>query len=131
MAGSLSEEAQMSRGKLSEMQKYGAPLVLFASAVLLLFASWLLWETHDNRAQGAAIALVGVVASHLIKEVQELLKAWMRPGNPDSGSGSTDSKSALPSTGDHDDGPAAAKPGPGQHPQRLPAAADIRTGRRS
>jgi len=29
------------------------------------------------RAQGAAITLVGVAASHLVKEVQELIKSWL------------------------------------------------------
>jgi hypothetical protein len=34
--------------------------------------------THNPKAQGAAIALAGVVTSHLIKEVQELLRFWLK-----------------------------------------------------
>jgi hypothetical protein len=61
----------------SKLQKYGAPLVIFASAAVLLCASWLLWITGDQKAQGAAVALVGVAASHLVKEAQQLLKSWL------------------------------------------------------
>lgn len=63
------------RGKL---QSYGMPLVIFAATVFLLGASWLLWITGNEKAQGAAIALVGVAASHLVKETQQLLKTWSR-----------------------------------------------------
>ena len=37
-------------------------------------AAWLLWIIHILRAQGAAVALVGVATSHLVKEVQELVR---------------------------------------------------------
>lgn len=59
------------------LKRYGAPVMIFASAGLLLAAAWLLWATDDMRAQGAAITLIGVVATHLVKEVQQLLKSWL------------------------------------------------------
>jgi hypothetical protein len=105
----MSEEVRMSEDKLGGLQKFGASLVLFASAVLLLLVSWLLWSTHDNRAQGAAITLVGVVASHLIKEVQELLKAWSRPEAHPQKAGSPDSQSAPLSAAHTGHGPAAGQ----------------------
>lgn len=60
-----------------KLKKYGAPLVIFASAGVLLCASWLLWITGDQKAEGAAVTLVGVAASHLVKEAQQLLKSWL------------------------------------------------------
>jgi hypothetical protein len=64
--------------KPDALKKYGAPTMIILSSVILLFVAWLLWITHDMRAQGAAITLVGVVASHLVKEIQELLRFWLR-----------------------------------------------------
>lgn len=63
---------------MSQLKKFGAPLLIFLSAAVLLVVAWLLWITHNLRAQGAAITLVGMVASHLIKEVQELLRIWLK-----------------------------------------------------
>jgi hypothetical protein len=59
-------------------RKYDAPIVIFLSAALLLVVAWLLWITHNLKAQGAAITLVGVVTGHFIKEVQELLGSWRK-----------------------------------------------------
>jgi hypothetical protein len=64
-------------GESSNLKKYGAPGIIFATAILLLAAAWLLWITGDTRAQGAAITLIGVAASHLVKEVQQLMKSWL------------------------------------------------------
>jgi hypothetical protein len=64
------------------LKKMGAPLIIFASAAALFLAAWALWFTHNEKAQGAAITLIGVMASHLIKEVQQLLRSWLREDNP-------------------------------------------------
>jgi hypothetical protein len=63
---------------MTRLQKYGAPATIFLSSAVLIVVAWLLWITHDMRAQGAAITLVGVVATHLVKEVQDLLKSWQK-----------------------------------------------------
>jgi hypothetical protein len=68
----------MSSDSAAGLKKYGAPIVIFASAAILLVAAWVLWITHNEKAQGAAITLVGVVAAHLVKEVQQLLRSWLR-----------------------------------------------------
>ena len=64
--------------EMTRLKKYGAPGVIFLSSAVLLVVAWLLWITHNLRAQGAAITLVGVVATHLVKEVQELLRFWLK-----------------------------------------------------
>jgi hypothetical protein len=61
-----------------KLKKFGAPALIFLSAVILFVVAWLLWITNNTKAQGAAIALVGFVASHLVKEVQELVRFWLR-----------------------------------------------------
>lgn len=78
----MDEELVMSnendeQGEISNLKRYGAPGMIFASAILLLAVAWLLWATDDMRAQGAAITLIGVVASHLVKEIQQLMKFWL------------------------------------------------------
>jgi hypothetical protein len=78
----MDEELHMSdeidnRGEVSNLKRYGAPAIIFASAILLLGVAWLLWATDDVKAQGAAITLIGVVAGHLVKEVQQLMKSWL------------------------------------------------------
>jgi hypothetical protein len=75
----MCEERCVSNGENNKaLKKYGAPALIFLSAAILLVVAWLLWITHDMRAQGAAITLVGVVAAHLVKEIQELLRSWLR-----------------------------------------------------
>jgi hypothetical protein len=76
------EERRMSSERTYGLKKYGAPIVIFASAAILLLAAWVLWITHNEKAQGAAITLVGVVAAHLVKEVQQLLRSWLSDDNP-------------------------------------------------
>jgi hypothetical protein len=75
-------ECHMSSDSSDGLRKYGSPIVIFASAVVLLVAAWVLWITHNEKAQGAAITLVGVVAAHLVKEVQQLLRSWLRDDDP-------------------------------------------------
>jgi len=64
--------------EVSQLKKWGAPVLILLSAAVLLVVAWLLWITHNLRAQGAAITLVGVAASHLVKEVQQLLRFWLK-----------------------------------------------------
>jgi hypothetical protein len=64
--------------KVPLLKKLGAPVLILLSAAVLLVVAWLLWITHNLKAQGAAIALVGVAATHLVKEVQELLRFWLK-----------------------------------------------------
>lgn len=75
---SVEPQKKENNGGQGRLQSYGAPLVIFATTAILLCASWLLWITGNEKAQGAAIALVGVAASHLVKEAQQLLKSWLR-----------------------------------------------------
>lgn len=72
------EKSKPVGSEITRLKKYGAPGVIFLSSAVLLVVSWLLWITHNLRAQGAAITLVGVVATHLVKEVQELLRFWLK-----------------------------------------------------
>jgi hypothetical protein len=66
------------RGKLEIL---GAPLIMFATvAVILVVALWL-WSTGDERAEGAALSLIAMAATHLVKETQELLRSWLAPRN--------------------------------------------------
>ncbi len=67
----------MSNDRADGLKKVGAPLVIFVSAASLVLVAWALWDTHNEKAQGAAITLVGVAASHLIKETQQLLRSWL------------------------------------------------------
>lgn len=56
-------------------------MLIFGTAVLIGIAALLLWLTRDDKAQGAAIALIGAGGTHLIKETQLVLKTWIeRPG---------------------------------------------------
>jgi hypothetical protein len=64
--------------EVPRLKSWGASIFIFLSAAVLLVVAWLLWITHNLRAQGAAIALVGVAATHLVKEVQELLRFWLK-----------------------------------------------------
>ena len=64
--------------KVPLLKKLGEPVLILLSAAVLLVVAWLLWITHNLKAQGAAIALVGVAATHLVKEVQELLRFWLK-----------------------------------------------------
>lgn len=75
----------MEKDRADGLKRYGAPLTIFASAAALFLTAWALWFTHNEKAQGAAITLVGVMASHLIKEVQQLLRWWQRDDNPADG----------------------------------------------
>jgi hypothetical protein len=72
------EKSKPVESGITHLKKYGAPGVIFLSSAVLLIVAWLLWITHNLRAQGAAITLVGVVATHLVKEVQELLRFWLK-----------------------------------------------------
>lgn len=72
----------MSNDRTDRLKKYGAPTVIFGSALLILLAALVLWISNNEKAQGAAIALVGVAASHLVKEVQQLLRSWLRDDSP-------------------------------------------------
>jgi hypothetical protein len=71
----------MKNDRADGLKKIGAPLIIFASAAILFLVAWALWFTHNEKAQGAAITLIGVMASHLIKEIQELLRSWLRDDN--------------------------------------------------
>jgi hypothetical protein len=75
---SVEPQKKENNGGHGKLQSYGAPLVIFATTAILPCASWPLWITGKEKAQGAAIALVGVAASHLVKEAQQLLKSWLR-----------------------------------------------------
>jgi hypothetical protein len=67
----------------ADRPKIVGPLIaIFGSTAFLLLAAWVLWITHNEKAQGAAITLVGVAASHLVKEVQQLLRSWLRDDGP-------------------------------------------------
>jgi hypothetical protein len=63
----------------SWLETYGTPTMLvFLAAVILIAVAWFLWRTNNPKAQGAALALVGVMAGHLVKEVQELVRLWFK-----------------------------------------------------
>jgi hypothetical protein len=64
--------------QLTPVQKYGAPALAFATAAALLLIAWLLWQSEDPGARGASLAIVGAAAIHLVKEVQEVVKFWLR-----------------------------------------------------
>lgn len=66
------------RLEIGRLEKWGAPLLISLTAAGLFVVALLLWITHNPKAQGAALALVGVVASHLVKEVQELVRFWLK-----------------------------------------------------
>jgi|HubBroStandDraft_6_1064221.scaffolds.fasta_scaffold2162489_2 hypothetical protein len=72
----------MSNDRADRPKMVGPLIVIFGSTAILLLAAWGLWITHDEKAQGAAITLAGVAASHLIKEVQQLLKSWLGDDAP-------------------------------------------------
>ena len=72
------EKSKPAESGITRLKKYGAPGVIFLSSTVLLIVAWLLWITHNLRAQGAAITLVGLAATHLVKEVQELLRFWLK-----------------------------------------------------
>jgi hypothetical protein len=76
--GSIKTQKKENNDGRGKLQSYGMPLVIFATTAILLGASWLLWITGNEKAQGASIALVGFAASHLVKETQQLLKTWSR-----------------------------------------------------
>jgi len=73
----------MSNDKADRPKMFGPLAVIFGSTAFLLLAAWGLWITHNEKAQGAAITLVGVAAGHLVKEVQQLLRAWLRDDGSD------------------------------------------------
>jgi hypothetical protein len=60
------------------LETWGASLLVSLTAAGLFVIALLLWITHNPKAQGAALALVGVVASHLVKEIQELVRFWLK-----------------------------------------------------
>lgn len=62
----------------SKLQMWGAPTLIILTAAGLLVVAWFLWRTTDPKAQGAALTLVGVVGAHLVKEVQELVRFWLK-----------------------------------------------------
>jgi len=64
--------------EVPRLESWGAPILISFSTAVLLVVAWLLWITHNLRAQGAAIALVGAATSHLVKEVQELVRFWLK-----------------------------------------------------
>lgn len=72
----------MDHRQYGKLQQWGAPILIFISSAALIGFALFLWQTHNGRAQGAAIALVGVTATHLVKEIQELLRAWLSPVSP-------------------------------------------------
>lgn len=72
-------EPDTKAGRRSWLETYGMPILLiFLAAVVLIAVAWFLWDTKNPKAQGAALALVGVIASHLVKEVQELVRSWFK-----------------------------------------------------
>jgi hypothetical protein len=72
----------MSNDRADGLEGVWAPIVIFASAAVLFLVAWALWFTHNEKAQGAAITLVGVMATHLVKEIQQLLRSWLRDDSP-------------------------------------------------
>lgn len=51
--------------------------LIFLTFMFLMALSAALWLVPDPKAKGAAIALAGGAATHLMKETQQIL-AWMR-----------------------------------------------------
>jgi hypothetical protein len=66
------------RSGIGRLGMWGAPTLIILTAAGLILVAWFLWRTTDSKAQGAALALVGVVAGHLLKEVQELVRFWLK-----------------------------------------------------
>jgi hypothetical protein len=71
-------DANTDQSGKSRLQTIGAPTFIILTAAGLLVVAWYLWLTKDPKVQGAAITLAGVVATHLVKEVQELVRFWLR-----------------------------------------------------
>jgi hypothetical protein len=85
----------MSNDRDDGLKNAWAPIVVFASAAVLFLVAWALWFTHNEKAQGAAITLVGVMATHLVKEIQQLLRSWLRDDSPTHKAPETERKSAV------------------------------------
>ncbi len=57
-----------------QLRFYMKSVMLAVGSFGLLFgAAFWLWQLDDAKARGAAITVVGVAATHLVKEVQEIL----------------------------------------------------------
>jgi hypothetical protein len=80
MSGGQGDGPQTDRSEIGWLEKWGAPVLIILTAAGLILVAWFLWRTNNPKAQGAALALVGVVASHLVKETQELVRFWLKGG---------------------------------------------------
>jgi hypothetical protein len=78
MSDGQDSEPRTDRTKIGWLEEWGAPTLIIITSAGLILVAWFLWRTTDQRAQGAALALVGVVGAHLIKEVQELVRFWLK-----------------------------------------------------
>lgn len=79
--GEIPKDAQQDIPKsvgLTRVQIYGAPILVFLSTAAVTLIAGLLWSVGGDRGQGAALALAGAAATHLIKEVHDVLKIWLR-----------------------------------------------------
>jgi hypothetical protein len=47
--------------------------VAFLTFIFIMATAGVLWSLNDDKARGAAIALAGAAATHLIKETQRLI----------------------------------------------------------
>jgi hypothetical protein len=78
MSGEQDIEPRTDRTKIGWLEEWGAPTLIIITSAGLILVAWFLWRTTDQRSQGAALALVGVVTAHLVKEVQELVRFWLK-----------------------------------------------------
>jgi hypothetical protein len=78
MSNGPEEEPKSDQSGIGWLEKWGPLGLPLLTAAGLILVAWYLWRTTNPQAQGAALALVGVVASHLVKETQELVRFWLR-----------------------------------------------------
>lgn len=57
--------------------KYGAPSLVLITTAAVLAIAWWLWTFGGERGQGAAFALAGGAATHLLKEATYILRSWL------------------------------------------------------
>jgi len=65
----------MSEREATGAEQRCAAIVMFGTATIIFVVAGLLWWTGDEKAQGAAVALVAAASAHLIKEATGLIKA--------------------------------------------------------
>lgn len=72
----------MSRGgsgpeaPITGREKFGAAAFAVITTAVVVAIAWWLWTNGGDRGQGAAYALAGAAATHLMKETREILNQW-------------------------------------------------------